>query len=129
MKVDVASAARLSGLSPTGPHAAPLPGEGGSAWRVWLWAAGGAVVLWLAWLVLRWARPRVARLRRALAARRSARAAGSESRLAALLQACRANDAAAAYRALGAWSRTAWSKAPSDWSGRYGRCGAGRSRR
>ncbi|CAG9176508.1 hypothetical protein LMG23992_03298 [Cupriavidus laharis] len=117
VKVDVASAPHLAGLSPTGPHAAPLPGEGGgTAWRLWLWAAGGAVVLLLAWLLLQWARPRLARLRRALAARRSARAAGSEARLAALLQACRANDAAAAYRALGAWSRTAWGKAPSDWA-------------
>lgn len=115
VKVEVASAPGLAGLSPTGPHAAPLPGEGGTAWRLWLWAAGGALVLLLAWALLHWARPRVARLRRALAARRSARAAGSEARLAALLQACRANDAPAAYRALGVWSRTAWGKAPADW--------------
>lgn len=115
VKVDVAAAPHLAGLSPTGPHAARLPGEGGTAWRLWLWAAGGAPVLLLGWLLLHWARPRVARLRRALAARRSARAAGSEARLAALLQACRANDAPAAYRALGAWSRTVWGKAPSEW--------------
>lgn len=115
VKVDVASAPGLAGLSPTGPHAAPLPGAGGSAWRLWLWAAGGALVLLLAWALLHWMRPHVARLRRILAARRSARAAGSEARLAALLQTCRANDAMEAYRALGVWSRTAWGRAPADW--------------
>ncbi|WER45466.1 BatD family protein [Cupriavidus sp. WKF15] len=115
VKVDVASAPGLAGLSPTGPHAAPLPGERGAAWRRWLWAAGGVLVLLPAWLLQRWARPRVARLRRALAARRSARAAGSEARLAVLLQACRDNDAVAAYRALGVWSHTAWGKAQSEW--------------
>ncbi|WP_011299032.1 BatD family protein [Cupriavidus necator] len=116
VKVEVASAPRLSGLLPTGPHAAALPGEGVTTRRLWRWAAGGAVVLGLAWLLLSWARPHVARWRRALAARRSARAASSEARLAALLQACRASDAAAAYRALGAWSNTASGKAPSDWA-------------
>ncbi|SPR96515.1 BatD family protein [Cupriavidus taiwanensis] len=116
VKVEVAAARNGGALSPGGPSAGALPGEGGLPWRTLLWAAGallGAAALALLWRRLR---PRLARLQQRRAERRRARAEGAEARLAATLRACRAGDAAAASQALGGWTRAAHGTTPAAWA-------------
>lgn len=107
----VVAAARGGGALAPGGSAGALPGEGSLLWRTLLW--GGVAVLVLLWWRLR---PAVVRLRQRLAGHRRARATGASARFEAVLQACQAGDAAAAYRALAEWTCSAHGAAPSAWA-------------
>lgn len=115
VKVVVAAARGGAALAPGG-SAGALPGEGSLSWRTLLWG-GVAVLVLLAAALLWWRlRPAVARLRQRLAGHRRARATGASARFEAVLQACQASDAAAAYRALAEWTRSAHRAAPAAWA-------------
>ncbi|WP_354686319.1 BatD family protein [Cupriavidus necator] len=112
----VVAAARDSGALAPGGSAPALPGEGSLPWRTLLWAGMGVLVLLAAALLWWRLRPAVARLRQRLAEHRRARATGANAKFMAVLNACQAGDAAAAYGALAAWTRTAHDAAPAAWA-------------
>ncbi|WP_454752436.1 BatD family protein [Cupriavidus necator] len=116
----VVTAARDAGALAPGGSAGALPREGGLPWRTLLWGGVAVLVVLAAALLWRRLEPFVARFRRRLAEHRRARAASPDARPGAVLQACQAGDAAAAYRALGTWTLAAHGTAPTAWTAAAG---------
>jgi hypothetical protein len=86
------------------------------SWRTLLWGAAVLLAMLAAGLLWWRLRPHLTRLRQRLAKRRRALSEGAHAQFAATLQACQAGDAAAASRALGAWTRAAHGTTPAAWT-------------
>ncbi|MEN7530717.1 BatD family protein [Cupriavidus sp. DL-D2] len=106
IKVEVSSGHADGALAPDGSAFGWL-GEGGSFWRIVIGCVCVLLAAMVAMLAYRHGRPMLARWRQWQAERSRRRAESAEFRLASVLRACAASDAAAAYLALGDWTRAA----------------------
>jgi hypothetical protein len=90
-------------IAPDAPPPAAPPPRRSIGWRRWIVPAAAAILglVFVSWVVRRWAGP----ARAFVAARREARREFEDAYFSRLLAACRSNDAVRSYVSLGAWVR------------------------